>query len=138
VFLLGRRSNPYKYIAAADLLVLSSNYEGTPNVIVESIAIGTPIVSSYCTKGIMELMSFEDSPESDLNIETISGIITPNFFEGKLEIPADNVITDKEKQFSKALSIVLNDERFKENLNTHKSTLLSKFDMKTVANKYLS
>jgi glycosyltransferase involved in cell wall biosynthesis len=138
VFLLGRRSNPYKYIAAADLLVLSSNYEGTPNVIVESIAIGTPIVSSYCTKGIMELMSLEERDESNLNIETISGIVTPNFFEGKLEIPTNNMITNKEKQFSKALAIVLNDKNFKENLNNNKSNLLAKFDLKTVAINYLS
>jgi len=57
VVFLGRKSNPYKYLKKATVLALSSYYEGTPNVIVEAIATETPIVSSNCTGGIVELMS---------------------------------------------------------------------------------
>lgn len=56
VFFLGFKSNPYKYIANCDLLVLSSLYEGLPNVIIESIAIGTPVVATDCLSGPREIL----------------------------------------------------------------------------------
>ncbi|GAA4114405.1 hypothetical protein GCM10022393_13790 [Aquimarina addita] len=137
VFLLGRKSNPYKYIAASNVLALSSNYEGTPNVIVESIAVGTPIVSSYCTKGIIELMSTEDHKETDKNISTESGVVTPNLFKGVLEIPKSKKLIKEERDFADALSLVLMDDSYKNNLKTSRSKLLSKFDLNAVANEYL-
>lgn len=56
MFFLGFKSNPYKYIANCDLLVLSSLYEGLPNVIIESIAIGTPVVATDCLSGPREIL----------------------------------------------------------------------------------
>ena len=79
VFFLGRKSNPYKYLANAKVLALSSHYEGTPNVIVEAIALNIPVVSSNCTNGIAELMSLNPNiKKSHNNIMVEGGIITPN------------------------------------------------------------
>ena len=48
VKLLGFVNNPYKYIAKADCLILFSNFEGLPNVIIEAFICKTPvIVSNY-------------------------------------------------------------------------------------------
>src|SRR5690606_20941149 len=77
VTFLGRRSNPYKYLANADVLALSSHYEGTPNVIVEAIALGVPVVSSHCTDGVVELMSTRDVVGFDTPLELEAGIMTP-------------------------------------------------------------
>ena len=137
VFLLGRKNNPYKYIKAAKVLALTSYYEGTPNVIVESIAVGTPIVSTYCTKGITELMSLYDHNGEVDNIVTESGIVTPNIFEGNLEIPSNFDITTKDNNIAEAILLILNDIGFNNRLGMHKHELLSKFDLETVANKYL-
>lgn len=138
VFLLGRKSNPYKYLKASDVLVLSSYYEGTPNVIVESIAVGTPIVSSHCTKGIIELMSFNDHEESIENIETEAGIVTPNLFKGDLTIPdLNNFLLPEELKLAEAIKKILENESYSNSLKKNKKKLLEKFDLISVTKQYL-
>ena len=43
---LGRLSNPAPLVAAADALVLPSHFEGMPNVVLEAMCLGTPVVST--------------------------------------------------------------------------------------------
>lgn len=43
---IGTRSNPYPYMAKADLFVLTSEYESQPMVIMESLITGTPVIST--------------------------------------------------------------------------------------------
>ena len=138
VVFLGRKSNPYQYLKRAKILALSSYYEGTPNVIVEAIATETPIVSSNCTDGIIELMSQNENEKIENCIYTESGIITPNFFKGSLLIPTDELITQEEIIFSKALQIILIQSIYKEKLIKNKINLLSKFNLKLVSNDYLN
>ncbi|XMO86159.1 glycosyltransferase [Algibacter sp. AS12] len=138
VIFLGRKSNPYKYLVKADALVLSSHYEGTPNVIVEAICLGTPIVTSNCTEGILELMSLKVHPETNKNLVVESGIITPNLFKGRLGIPTDNSFIDEESLFANALFDVLNSNQYFNTLKKHKSDLLDKFNLERVAHEYLN
>ena len=56
VHLIGHRSNPYKYFNGSDLFVLSSKYEGMPNVLIEAIACGLPAVSTRCQSGPSEIL----------------------------------------------------------------------------------
>ena len=52
----GFMDNPFKYIARADLFVLSSIFEGFGNVIVEALACGTEVVSTDCPCGPSEIL----------------------------------------------------------------------------------
>ncbi len=65
VHLLGRKDNPFKYIAQADLFVLASSGEGFPNVIVEAMITATPIISTDCISGPREILA----PTTDINFQ---------------------------------------------------------------------
>ncbi len=56
VDLPGFQNNPYPFLAAAKLFVLSSAWEGSPNVLTEAMALGTPVVATDCPSGPAELL----------------------------------------------------------------------------------
>jgi glycosyltransferase involved in cell wall biosynthesis len=56
VHFLGFCSNPFPYVRAADMLILSSRYEGLPMVIAEAMALGTPVIATDCPTGPRDLL----------------------------------------------------------------------------------
>lgn len=50
------KKNPFPYILKSDLFVLSSKYEGLPNILLETIVLKTPILSSNCSTGPKEIL----------------------------------------------------------------------------------
>lgn len=61
VHLLGYQENPFKYVSKSKFLVLSSKNEGFPNVILESLACKTPVISFDCDFGPRDIItSFEN------------------------------------------------------------------------------
>lgn len=96
----------YPYIKKSDLLILSSKYEGMGNVLVEAIALGTPVISSNCKSGPSEILLngkggdlFKPTDYKNLSKKII------NFFENK------KILLMKLKKAQKKL------DRF--NLKTH-------------------
>lgn len=52
----GFQANPYPFFAQADAFVLSSHHEGLPNVVLEALACGTPVVATPALGGTAEIL----------------------------------------------------------------------------------
>jgi glycosyltransferase involved in cell wall biosynthesis len=57
LILPGFQANPYNWIKNAKALVLSSDYEGFGNVLLEAIAVNTKVVSTSCPHGPDEILT---------------------------------------------------------------------------------
>jgi glycosyltransferase involved in cell wall biosynthesis len=91
VKLLGTQKNPFKYMNKSDVFVLSSSVEGFPNVLVEAMACGTPVVSTNCQSGPNEIIQNGEN-----------GFLVPVGDEKKLAEAIIKLLKDKElrKKFS--------------------------------------
>jgi glycosyltransferase involved in cell wall biosynthesis len=110
VRLLGFQRNPYKYMAAADVFVLSSLFEGFGNVIVEAMACGAPVVATDCPYGPGEIIA---DGENGILVEPASA-------------PA----------LARGLLRVLGDEGLKQRLAAKGRERARDFDAKAIADAY--
>jgi len=80
VHFLGNILNPFKYLAKADVFILSSETEGFPNSIIEALACKTVVVSSDCISGPREILAPSTSISLQLKDEievTEYGVLYP-------------------------------------------------------------
>lgn len=97
VFLLGEKSNPYKYVKNADLFVLQSYYEGKPVVVDEAMILGVPVlVTNY------------DSAAQQVDLRY--GFIVDNneeaIYQGIQKILKDRKLLDERKDSLKDLDVL--------------------------------
>lgn len=98
----GQQKNPYQFLKFADLFILSSRYEGFPNVLLEAGACGIYSLANNCSGGISEII------QPDINGE-ISNIENHEQFAMKIvealkkEHNKDLIKTSIRSRFSKEL-----------------------------------
>lgn len=76
VFLMGFEKNPFQYLKSADFFIFSSNHEGFPNVLLEAMCCGLPILTTNCKSGPDEIMKLKEQKTDDIMI-TDYGVLTP-------------------------------------------------------------
>lgn len=97
--ILGFKSNPYKYIKNADMFILSSRDEAYPTVLIESVIIGTPIISTNCC-GVEEILE-------NGNLGMIVGHTEEEIYNGM-----KNIILQKSLYLEQQVKVKLGSEKF--------------------------
>jgi len=69
VHFLGNVSNPFKYLAKSNIFIHTSETEGFPNVLIEAMACGLPVISSDCLSGPREILA----PDTDITKQLKKG-----------------------------------------------------------------
>lgn len=101
VILLGFQKNPFKFMKRATIFVLSSKVEGFPNVLVEAMALGVPVVSTNCPSGPNEIIKNGEN-----------GFLVP---------------VGDEKALAEAILRLLNDSSLKEKFSIESKKSIEKF-----------
>lgn len=71
--------NPYTWIKRADLMLMPSYYEGFPMSILESLALGTPVIATNCISGPKEILA-ENEQVSDVSYTPVKyGVLIPSW-----------------------------------------------------------
>ena len=88
---VGFQKNPYPFLAQADAFVLSSRFEGFPNVVLEALACGTPVIATPALGGVRELLDGMDGCvlADSVTAEALAKVLAG--FNGNYRMPQDIV-----------------------------------------------
>ena len=103
--------NPYPYIANARSVVLTSNYEGFPMVLIEALSLGTPVISLDIISGPSEIIQ-----------DTKNGILVPA--NGKVET------------FSESMKTMVYDQVFYDSCKQNAATSVERFSMENISRQW--
>ncbi|MCG3681413.1 glycosyltransferase [Aliarcobacter butzleri] len=124
VYLLGKKENPFSFLSKADCFVFSSNYEGFPNVLVEALACGLPIISTDCQSGPREILA----PTSNISFQLKDKI---EFAEYGVLTPIKNV-----EKLKEAMNLMINDENLRKNYQDKAKQRANDFKIEKIIKQY--
>ena len=137
VFFFGWRNNPFKYMARSKLFCLTSLWEGFPNVVVESLACGLPVMAADCLSGPREILA----PGTEYKVGRLRepeygeyGILMP-VMDGKL-YNAKDPLTWQEEVWAEEIIKLLRDPRPLEEYRRKALRRAMDFDAEKQVKKY--
>ena len=127
VHILGRAANPHAYIARSEALILSSELEGLPNILIESMACGTPVISSDCVSGPREILA----PDTDcFNRLTLDSDMEVAHYG--ILYPVDSV-----ELLAKAVKKLFESPELAKTFSERGKEYVDKFDKKNITAEYI-
>ena len=132
IILLGFAKNPFPYLKRSIIFLKSSLYEGFPNVIIEAMSCGLPVVSSDCASGPREIIS----PDSNIlsKAKTVDyaeyGVLTP--------VAGEDVTDEKYADYAaQAIADLLTNEQMMENYKRKSLKRAADFDVKNIISQWI-
>lgn len=108
----GFQTNPYPFFASADVFVLSSRVEGFPNVVLEAMACGTPVIATPAAGGVREIL---DSVAGCVLAESVSALALAkamSAMSSPIRLPLDVLVPYAVKEIVDSYEEVLVADRF--------------------------
>ncbi len=120
VFFAGYVSDPQSYLRLGSVFVMSSDAEGMPNVVLEAMQCGLPVISTAC--GAMEILDpariRPDAPAVTDVTEGVYGLLCP---------------TGDAEALSRAIGRIMDDDRLREQYRERGSTCLGDYTWERIA-----
>lgn len=107
---VGRVSNLQDWYQRCDLFVLSSRFEGFPNVLLEAMAMGCPAISTNCDTGPAEIIK-----------SGVNGLL----------VEPENIA-----DMAESMRLLMNDQKKRVSLGTAASQVLVDFDEASILNRW--
>lgn len=137
IYLLGFQKNPFKFMSRSEICAFSSLYEGFPNVLVEAMACGLPVIASDCKSGPREIMDLDTN--IDIETKTIEyaeyGILVP-VCDGVYYCGKDD-LSKEEKLLAKAITNIFKDEEIKNSYIRKAKVRASNFNINNIISQWI-
>lgn len=118
-------NNPYKYLSKCCLFVFSSNSEGFPNVVVEALACGLPVISTDCLSGPREILA----PGTNYNVQ----------LQNKIEYAEYGILTpiNDVERMREAMELLIRNKSLREAYARKAKKRAQNFAVEKIASQYL-